>query len=88
MKQIVVCGDCGGDVVFDVIGVNVYSPSDFQSTDETFEEIFGYLDKQKMKTMLEECYKDLPDRKTVRFFSKCSKCGAENALYIWGVPLV
>lgn len=88
MRKIEICGQCGGEVPFDIVGVNISRPVALQSCDDFFKEIPGHHDLEEFRKTLEELYKDRPDRKTVQFFSKCPKCGTQYTLLLYGIPLI
>jgi ribosomal protein S27AE len=83
IQKIIECGKCGADVIFDLEGVNIFSPNDICPADDIFEEIMGYSNQGRLKGMLEDFYKDMPNRKRVSFSQKCPKCGTIHIIYIY-----
>lgn len=87
MRVPIDCRICGAEVVFDIEGVNNLNPMEIQNAIEIFREKLKGFSHEEIEWAFEQLNKGKEDRKTVRFFERCPKCGIPHTLIIHGVLL-
>lgn len=87
MRVAIDCRICGTQIFFDIEAVSNLNPMEIQNAIDIFGEKLKGFSQEDIKWAFEQLDKGKEDRKTVRFFERCPKCGMPHTLVIHGVLL-